>query len=632
MKRFATNKLFNLGIGLAVLILLIVVLFASSELSTLLKNNNLVSHTLSVLNKLSDTLSVLTDAETGQRGYLITGNEVFLKPYNAAVSTNDGVNQDLQDLRQLTSDNPDQLKYLDSLEILVAEKLKLLGATIEMYRTSGFAAAQQAVESLAGKQAMDEIRLVIAEMQNMEKELLQQRSDNASSSLRNTVTIMGFGVVLAVILLISSAFLINREISERRRVEEALKQLNSELDQRVEQRTSALKASDRKRRKVERHAREIVERASQAKSEFLSRMSHELRTPLNSILGFSQLLQMDELTPDQKGSVEQILKSGHHLLDLINEVLDITRIESGRMEISSEPVQLEEALNAAVDLIRPLADKRGISIQIKTPSSKDVFVNADNQRLKQVLLNLLSNAVKYNREGGEIHVTASLLMDGFLHLAVRDSGPGIPPEKMERLFIPFDRLELDPNLVEGTGLGLALSKGLVEAMGGRIGAQSVVGQGSTFWLDLQLTSQQKEAIVMAEVDDYLKSNPAAKKGMVLYVEDNLSNIQLMERILARLPEVNLVTAMQGHMAMDLARLHKPGLILLDLNLPDMNGSEVLKLLRADPATTEIPIVIMSADATTGQIERMLAAGANAYLTKPIDIKEFLKVVGDILQS
>lgn len=390
--------------------------------------------------------------------------------------------------------------------------------------------------------------------------------------------------------------------------------------------------TERKRIEQERLARETAERANQAKSEFLSRMSHELRTPLNSVLGFAQLLELDAQTPDQMQNVRHILKSGRHLLDLINEVLDIARIESGRMAISPETVHLDDALFPSVDLVRPLADKRGIGINVKIPSSKDIFITADLQRLKQVLLNLLSNAVKYNREKGEIRVTASLLTDGYLHLTVADTGEGIPAEKMNRLFTPFDRLELAPDKIEGTGLGLALSKGLVEAMGGRIGAQSVAGKGSTFWFDLPLTTQQKETIVMAEVDDYLKSARELRKALVLYVEDNLANIQLVEKIIGRLPGVEMISAMQGRLTMDLARQHKLALILLDLHLPDVPGMEVLKQLRVQPETKDIPIVVMSADATRGQIDRALAAGAQNYLTKPIDVKEFLRMIGEILAT
>lgn len=388
--------------------------------------------------------------------------------------------------------------------------------------------------------------------------------------------------------------------------------------------------TQRKRVEEERLARETAERASQAKSEFLSRMSHELRTPMNSILGFAQLLKMDEMTADQIGSLDHILKSGHHLLNLINEVLDIARIESGRVHLSPEPVHVAEALEQAVDLIRPLANDRGIRMEVRVPSSRDVFVTADRQRLRQVMLNLLSNAVKYNRQDGGIFVTASLLVDGFLQLAVRDTGEGIAPEKMNRLFAAFDRLGVEATGVEGTGLGLALSKGLIEAMGGRIGAQSVVGEGSTFWFDLRLTTQQKEEVVMAEVDDFLKEVPSLNKGFVLYVEDNLSNVQLIEKILARLPDVELISAMQGQLAMDLARQHTPDLILLDMHLPDIHGEKVLEWLKAEPETRDIPVVVMSADATPHQIERALAIGAQAYLTKPIDVKEFLRVVSNTL--
>ena len=390
--------------------------------------------------------------------------------------------------------------------------------------------------------------------------------------------------------------------------------------------------TERKRLEEERLAREVAERANRAKSEFLSRMSHELRTPLNSILGFAQLLEMDKLNPDQSQNVHQILKSGRHLLDLVNEVLDIARIEAGHITIFPEPVHVETAVQEALDIIRPLADQRGISIQVKVPSSQDVFITADPQRLKQVLLNLLSNAVKFNRLGGEIHITASLLVDDFLHLAVGDTGEGIPPDKMDRLFIPFERLELDPQRAEGTGLGLALSKRLVEAMGGRMGAQSVFGEGSTFWFDLPLTSKQKKVVLMAEVDDYLKATPSTGKGLILYVEDNLSNVKLVEKIIARLPGVELLTAMQGRLTLDLARANHPNLILLDIHLPDIDGGEVLRALRADPQTADIPVVVMSADATHAQIERMLAAGANAYLTKPIDVRQFLDVVGRILDG
>lgn len=410
---------------------------------------------------------------------------------------------------------------------------------------------------------------------------------------------------------------VNMDITEQKLAEIEILKLNDELIQHSTQLEDARKEADE---------------ANHAKSEFLSQMSHELRTPLNSVLGFTQLLLMDELSPDQISSLEMILKSGNHLLALINEVLDIARIEAGNMNISAEPIRFAQILQNAIELIRPLAFQRGISIGTRIPSGRDIFVTADEKRLNQVFLNLLSNAVKYNRDDGEIVVAVDLQTDGYLHIVIQDTGEGIPPEKMKRLFTPFDRLGLEPGKVEGTGLGLALSKGFVEAMGGRIGAESIVGKGSSFWVNLKLTMIQKEEMVMAVVDEYMQKNPLCKKGLVLYVEDNLSNIQLIEKVLKRLPDVNLITAMQGSIALDLARVHKPVLILLDLHLPDMHGEKVLEQLRAMAETKDIPVIIMSADATKGQIDHMLAIGASAYLTKPIDVKQFLKTVGEMLEA
>jgi PAS domain S-box-containing protein len=385
-----------------------------------------------------------------------------------------------------------------------------------------------------------------------------------------------------------------------------------------------------KRAEEDRIAREIAEQANRAKSEFISRMSHELRTPLNAILGFSQLLKMDELKPNQARGADQIYRSGRHLLNLVNQVLDIARIESGKLHILPEPMRLADTLQEALELIRPLAEARRLSLSLEIPSSSDIFVQADHQSLKQVLLNLLSNAVKYNREGGQIAITASLSIDGHLRLQVRDTGEGIPLDKMERLFTPFDRLDRDSIEQEGTGLGLAVSKGLVEAMGGRIGAQSQPGQGSIFWLELDLVSERLKETILAEVDEHLSNRLRAGRGLVLYVEDNLANVQLVEAIMERLPQVQLITTMQGRLALDLAQEHHPDLILLDLHLPDMPGSEVLRRLKAEPATKNISVIILSANTLTGQIAELLAGEVRAYLTKPIDIQEFLKVVEDSL--
>jgi len=378
-------------------------------------------------------------------------------------------------------------------------------------------------------------------------------------------------------------------------------------------------------------ARAEAERASRAKSEFLSRMSHELRTPLNAILGFGQVLEFERLEADQRESVGYILKAGRHLLGLIDEVLDIARIEAGRLSLSLEPVQVKQVVDEARSMIRPLAAERNIRLQVEVPEDADRYVLADRQRLKQVLLNLLSNAVKYNREGGEVIFSWEEAPGGRVRFAVADAGPGIPPEKVAQLFTPFERLGVEETGVEGTGLGLALSKALMEAMGGTMGVESAVGKGSVFWFELP-QAEGPEAGVVREEEGVSALPPLRAGSTVLYVEDNLSNLRLIEHLLARRPGVKVLSAMQGRLGLDLAREHRPSLILLDLHLPDVPGIEVLRRLREDPRTREIPVVVISADASPGQHHRLLAAGAQDYLTKPIDVRKFLAIVDQTLSA
>lgn len=372
-----------------------------------------------------------------------------------------------------------------------------------------------------------------------------------------------------------------------------------------------------------------AEEANQAKSDFLSRMSHELRTPLNAILGFAQLLEMDELTADQRESVEQIMKGGRRLLELINEVLDIARIESGRLALSLEPVLVGDLIDECVGLIRPLAASRAIRVE-STFDDDHQHVWGDRHRLGQVMLNLLSNAVKYNVAEGTVTVTCMSPENGLLRVGVTDTGPGIPAEKVPLLFTPFERLGAEQTAIEGTGLGLALSKNLVEAMGGRLVVDTMDGEGTTFWIELRAADEvQVDPNEDVHDPDERGSDDVTavtKTRRVLYVEDNLANLRLIERLLAGRSDVEVMSAMSGELGLDLACQHLPDLVLLDLGLPDLRGDEVLARLRRQPETADIPVIILSADATPGEIKRLMAAGAADYVTKPIDITVFMRVL------
>ena len=370
-------------------------------------------------------------------------------------------------------------------------------------------------------------------------------------------------------------------------------------------------------------AKEEAERANRAKSEFLSRMSHELRTPMNSILGFAQLLARGELSAQQGKSVQHILKAGRHLLHLINEVLEIARIEAGREQFSLEPVALSSALEETLGLVRPLAQQHGVTLH-GGPWPGDGFVYADRQRLVQVLLNLLSNAIKYNQPGGTVRLQAELAADGRCAIRVVDTGRGVPSNRLEELFTPFARLGAEQGDVEGTGLGLALSRRLCEAMGGGLTLESTSAQGSTFrvtldTVDSPLRVYESGASIPAVAAAY-------REAALLYIEDNLANLSLVETILMARPGWRVLPALQGQLGVELAREHRPDVILLDLHLPDMSGDDVLRRLRMDARTADVPIVIVSADATPSSLERLRVLGADAYVTKPLDVDEFLRVV------
>jgi PAS domain S-box-containing protein len=375
-----------------------------------------------------------------------------------------------------------------------------------------------------------------------------------------------------------------------------------------------------------RAAQDAAERADRAKDEFLSRMSHELRTPLNAVIGFGRLLERDALDDDQQDCVAQILKGGELLLELINEVLDISRIASGRLTVSPEAVALATAIDDAVTLIQPMAAKNDVTVHASGDRSIQVFV--DRQRLAQILLNLLSNAVKYNRREGSIDVTFTVAADQLVRVEVRDTGIGLSPEHLERMFNPFDRLGAEQTAVEGTGLGLVVVKALVETMGGTIEVASTEDAGSTFAVTFPLAETREPAPIAAAAPRVARER-SSKDHLVLYIEDNLANAKLVERILHAYEGYRFLPAREGRLGLDLIRDTHPSVVLLDLNLPDIDGEEVLTELRGDPETADLPVIVLSADATPGRIKRVLARGATAYLSKPFDVDDLLDKLAEL---
>ncbi len=421
-----------------------------------------------------------------------------------------------------------------------------------------------------------------------------------------------------------------REAQQRTRAQQEVMRLNEQLEHRVDERTLQLALANAELANANEEARS----ANQAKSAFLSSMSHELRTPLNAILGFAQILTSDTLpsTLEQKKEfANHILKSGRHLLTLINEILDLAKVESGTITLSMEPVALTDILLEVRTMIEPIAATR--KVRVLFPAIDGAVVMADRTRLKQVLLNLLSNAVKYNREEGAVVVSCEQTAPERLRLSVQDTGQGLNPEQLANLFQPFNRLGQEAGAQEGTGIGLVVTKRLVELMGGEIGVTSSPGVGSVFWIELASTTPLASALPEGGPEAASAPSDLPDEGephLVLYVEDNPANLRLVEEIVAFRRDLRLLSAPDGHLGLQLAKAHLPEAILMDLNLPGMSGFEVLRQLRADPETTWIPVIALTANAMPRDIERGLAAGFHRYLTKPIDIDKFTEAINSTL--
>jgi len=403
---------------------------------------------------------------------------------------------------------------------------------------------------------------------------------------------------------LQGVFAAARDVTERKRFELALQESNVELES----------------------AKSAAEKANLAKSDFLSSMSHELRSPLNAILGFAQLMESASppASDSQQESIAQILQAGWHLLKLINEILDLSVTEAGKVVLSTEPVSLAEVMSECQAMLEPEAQQRGLSMTFPR-FDHPTFVSADRTRLKQIVINLLSNAIKYNRVSGTVVVACSASTPERTRISVTDTGEGLSPEKLAMLYQPFNRLGQEAvGGVVGTGIGLVVTKRLVELMGGELGVESTVGVGSVFWFELITRAAPQLETVPGEAADHDKTPLPVGMPLhtLLYVEDNQANMRLVEQIIARRPDLRLLTAVNGLLGIEMARKEQPTVILMDINLPGISGVAAMEILRADPATAHIPVVALSANAIPRDIEMSLAKGFFRYLTKPIKIKEF----------
>ncbi len=581
-------------------------------------------------------LQVATDAETRVRGYAATGDRVFFAGYEDDIIE---ARQRLNQLQSAVGDaGADEVAGIrDSIDQLQLQLLSIVNAVGTS--TTG---AELTLPVAKGRVIMDTLRLQIEQIKAEPAAVAAQKREEVnrleSQILRLQIVGLVVGLLTGAAGLALFTFGISRRVksaaanAERLGAGEPLLPMRPAVDEIGRLKASIADADRLLHRRLDEleAARDEALSATQTKNSFLSRTSHELRTPLNAILGFAQLLEMSDLDPEDRESAEHIHRAGRHLLSLINELIDISRVESGDLQVSMEPVAVAQVCEDVLALVGPLAAAREITVDNRI-TDRSVAVSADHQRLKQVLVNLVSNAIKYNRHAGTLTLDQRRTDDGAVEILVTDTGAGLSAEDQGRIWMPFERLDADRGPIEGTGIGLPLARALTEAMRGTVDVESTVGVGSTFIVRLPAAADLETSAPTDPAAPALpqQTAPWGRSLTVLSVEDNMANSQVLERIFRSWSDVTLIATDNAESGLELAIDHRPDLILLDLHLPGMSGEEAFARLRADPGTSSIPVVVLSADATPGTVRRLLARGAAAYLTKPLDLASLYRVLEDV---
>jgi len=590
-----------------------------------------------LINAADRVLGNALDGETGVRGYAATNERVFLQPYHLMRLRIDGAQQNFRTASVL-ADQVAQQRAANRTAGRVVRELGQIRAAV-----AHGAPKSRVIQLLSqGKRSMSLLRQQIASTRTRATNtMLSQRAavDQLATGI-DIVTIVGvlFGLLAGVAGIALFASGISRRVAlaaanaDRLGVGQPVitsDHSDDEIGHLAESLASAEQLlASRSAQLVA--ARDEALKANQAKNAFLSATSHELRTPLNSILGFTQLLELSDLSDEDQESVQRILTAGRHLLALINELIDVARIESGELSVSLEPVTVRALLADVCQLMQPLADDREIDLRQECVQP-GLAVYADWQRLSQIMVNLISNAVKYNRPGGTITLTCREQEDAHVAISVTDTGPGLSGDDLDRIFVPFERLSADQSDVEGTGIGLPLARALAQVMRGELRAMSTLGEGSSFTVSLRRAPDLVPGQVSRSAADPSADNSLVlrKPAMtLLYIEDNPANVEVVARYLAGREHARLLIAVSGAEGLAAAAEHRPDLVLLDLHLNDMTGDQVLGRLMTDPATSGIPVAVLSADASPHVIRRLLSSGASAYLTKPLDLAR----LGELLDS